>query len=337
MHRSEQLKVLVHVLVRFATESRLQLTQGRSKFLLICSHKFNHFFFSQNEVKLGNGLHLESHGCFTILVSLHSAKDDMLVLIWTCCTFKSGLKSHARTTPWWPKIDYDPWVILNDLLQLNETGDLEYFAELRLWRRRSSSLACRSSRHTPCSRTRHTWHSCPAIPLSKLLHHLGHLRILTHLLHHGGKVWLATTRSSCTPWHSPHPWHSTLRITTCWSLSKRLIILVDPSNLQWLLLALIIEKLVWTLAQTVLHVHHHGRNLLSKGRVQEILRQIYDIRRNSFSQEQLGNLVSKIVAIVVEYVVILRRELSWNILKHLHKDLFRDFSASKFEYFCRLT
>ena len=132
MHGFKQFEVLVHVLVRFSAECCLQLAQSLSELLFIGPHKFCHFFLPQDEVKLRNRLYLESHGSFSVLVTLHRTEHNMLVLVGASSPLKRGFESHARTARWRPEIYDDPGVVFDDFLKLNETRDLAHLSELRL-------------------------------------------------------------------------------------------------------------------------------------------------------------------------------------------------------------
>ena len=171
------------MLVRFSAECCLQLAQRLSELLFISPHKLCHFFLPQDEVKLRNRLYLESHGGFSVLVTLHRTEHNMFVLVGASSPLERGFESHARTACWRPEIYDNPRVVFDDFLKLNQTGDLKHLSELGLtWRTCGCRLSCSSS-----WTSRHSWHTRHStVSLSKLLHHLSHLGILAHLLHHSG-------------------------------------------------------------------------------------------------------------------------------------------------------
>ena len=87
------------MLASFAAESELELAEGVAELRFASAHKLCAFLSVQDEVELGDGLDLESLARLAIVISLHGAEDDVLVLVGAGCAFESWLEAHAGAAP----------------------------------------------------------------------------------------------------------------------------------------------------------------------------------------------------------------------------------------------
>ena len=81
-------------------ESLLDLTKSSIKLVLISTYESRMLLTIQHEVELRDRADLESHGCITGLICLHSAEHDAAVLISSSLGLKDRLESHAWWAPW---------------------------------------------------------------------------------------------------------------------------------------------------------------------------------------------------------------------------------------------
>ena len=132
---------------------------------------------------------LECLRCFSVLIALYATEDNVLIRISSCCGLEDGLESHAGWACWRPEVNYDASIVLDDLLEVDETRDLHHLTELRSHR---SLPLHRLSSHS-------TWH---ALSASHLLHELLHLWIVSHLLHHLRIHSRHPSRTSHAAWHT---------------------------------------------------------------------------------------------------------------------------------------
>ena len=199
---------------------------------------------------------------------------------------------------------------------MSEAGDLHDFA--KSWLSETGGLS-----------------TCTSPSTSELAHELLHLRIVchaahsTHLLHHAchlSHVWLSTW-TTCS-WHSAHSSHSS---HATWLLTLLLLarVLARLSNLKWSLLTRIRKQLVGIQFEVVLHLTHQRCNLSTERSRKELFRKVDDIRGYTFSDQELRNLISEIVAVVLENIVSCFR-VSWcNVFEQFHKHFLRYFCLSQ--------
>jgi len=96
------------------------------------------------------------------------------------------------------------------------------------------------------------------------------------------------------------------------------------------LLTIILEKLVGTQFEAVLHLRKHRSHLLTHGRSQKFIRQIHDILRDACAHEQLRTFICEIVAVVGHDVVVVKAELLLQGAQQFsHEEFLRYFRHSK--------
>jgi len=134
--------------------------------------------------------------------------------------------------------------------------------------------------------------------VGELAHHLLHLRVVSHARHtshafhhtcHLCHVRLASWTTS--PRHASHT-SGILALLLPWMLTRL-------SHLQRSLFTGVGKQLVGIQLQVVLHLTHHRSNLLTKRSRKELLRQIDNVRRNSFAKQNLSDLIRKVIAVVL--------------------------------------
>ena len=74
-------------------------------------------------------MYLEGLGRLTICITLNCAEDDVLVTVASGCGLKNRLEAKAGRASRRPEVDYDTWVLPNDLLQLHKRVDLADLAK----------------------------------------------------------------------------------------------------------------------------------------------------------------------------------------------------------------
>ena len=277
-----------------STECLLQNSKCGREFVWICSYKLGALLSVKDEVKLWNTLHLVCNWCFSVVICLHSAECNILVLIWSGSTLKCWLKSHAWTATGRPKVNDNSSEIFNDLLQLDQTGYLNHFIVSRVGTCSSLTSSCST----------HSWHSWHTASLRELLHHLLHLGVIGHGSHHICHVWVSSSHAR----HATHSWHSSSSSSWVWLWTCSILI-----NLNLRLRAIILEQSVWINLQTVLHTHHHGSKLLAKGSLEKLSWQVDDVWRNTCAQQEHCALVGEVVAVVFKHVVLLHAKSVWHV------------------------
>ena len=306
VHRLELFILLLHVLAGLALQGILYLAESIAELYLVCAHKLSHFLPIEHEVELGNGLNLEGLTRLSVLVSVHSAKDDVLVSIGATCTLKSGLKAHARPAPLRPKVYNNALVVPNDRLQLHKRGYLAHFAELR---GRGALLPSHLLRRL-------------VLLLLLLLLGLLLLVLLDELALLGGQ-------------HLQHGWvvHHLLDLGREGRQLRPFSLLFLPClshpERQGLL---IVEELVGSEGETLLHVDHHGRDLLAEVRLEEFARDLRILPRDAIACHQGCHFVSEGVRVVVEDVIGALCVLLGNVFEQLHEDVFGHLGLSQAHY-----
>lgn len=77
--------------------------------------------------------------------------------------------------------------------------------------------------------------------------------------------------------------------------------------------------------------------MLAKGSLIELSWQLRVLSWNALTKDELGNLLAKSVAVVLEDVVIFWLVLIRHVAQQIVEDLFRHFSLTKRDRFCWLT
>lgn len=137
--------------------------------------------------------------------------------------------------------------------------------------------------------------------------------------------------------HSRYVGH-TLRCLGLGRLLLLLSLLLLLLSVQCEVLVLIfLENRVRSLHQVVLHAGQHRCELLSHRGVHEGLRQVNNFLWDSGSQQQLSALISKVVAVVGQYVVGGLGEARLKLQHKLHEHVLIDFGHSQVNRLCWLT
>ena len=90
---------------------------------------------------------------------------------------------------------------------------------------------------------------------------------------------------------------------------------------KWILLSSVIEYLVTIDFKIILSLHKHRRYHSSRRCIEELLRQIYNILRDTLSKQEMSTLISEIVAIVLQHIVGFLGEAGAYIPQKLHEKL----------------
>ena len=286
IHGLELLKRQAFVFTGRSTQCLCENGEGGAELVLVSTNELFNLLLVQDEIELGNRTHLESLSCLLIFVCLDGEKNNIFIFISCCHCFINRFESHAGWAFRRPEVNHNSIEVMNYSFELSHSRDLANLAQLRsCW-----GLLCGTASQIALNLGTHGW-----------------------VLH-------------CLCCHAFHTWWNQTRWDSSWKASRLLpTSLGSPSTalerkrITWFILFLgrcraivSIEQWVGILHQALLLLHHHWRNLLAHGRIQEFLRQVDDVFRNAFAKDHSCDLVGEVVAVMSEYIIGRRSVLVWD-------------------------